>query len=443
MPEELQYEQPDPAGLLLPLGRLGLGLMAVRRPYPYHPDHRTPGGLGPAGRRGRRWEDGPVEYPSPIIIAGAGIAGLTLAASLARSGPEVVVVEAGRSLADTGSGITLWPNALAALDVVGLGDEVRATGGAVSSGGVRRPDGSWIRTADPRLVEAVLGEPMITIHRRDLLAILAAPLDPSTIRFGVPVASFGPSGDGVQVSLGDGSVLHGRGLVGADGIGSVVAEAIQPNLGWRYSGYTAWRGVSDLDVSGIDPGETWGPGGEFGFLPLGRYRAYWFATENTPARGRSPDGELGHLLTRFGGWHHPIPALLRSTDPSAVLRHDIHDRPALRSWSDGPVIAIGDAAHPMRPHLGQGGCQSIEDAVLLASMIRGGAALAPIFTEFSTRRRRRLGPIIRQSAVVGRVIQGESTSAALLRRLGTLIPSRLVAANLARFGGRDAFGAGI
>jgi 2-polyprenyl-6-methoxyphenol hydroxylase-like FAD-dependent oxidoreductase len=384
-----------------------------------------------------------VETPLPIVIAGAGIAGLTLAAGLARSGPPVLVVERGPGLADAGSGITLWPNALAALDVVGAGAAVRASGGAVSSGGVRRPDGSWIRTVDPALVESALGEPMVTIHRHRLLDILASTLDPSTVRFGVSLESFELSGHGVRASLSDGSVIDARGVVGADGIGSVVAQALQPELAARYSGYTAWRGVSDLDVSGLAPGETWGPGGEFGFLPLGPSRAYWFATQNTAEGGRNPEGELVHLVARFGGWHHPIPELLRSTDPSMVLRHDIVDRPALRSWSTGPVIAIGDAAHPMRPHLGQGGCQSIEDGVLLASMIRTTADLAPVFTEFSKRRMRRLGPIIRQSAMVGRIVQGESASAALLRRVGSYLPTRLVVGNLGHIGGRDAFGAGI
>jgi 2-polyprenyl-6-methoxyphenol hydroxylase-like FAD-dependent oxidoreductase len=384
-----------------------------------------------------------VESPSPIVIAGAGIAGLTLAAGLARSGPEFIVVERGRTLADAGSGITLWPNALAALDVVGVGAAVRAAGGAVSSGGVRRPDGTWIRTVDPGRVESALGEPMITIHRRQLLGILASTLRPSTVRFGVALESFERFDHGVRVALDDGSVVHARGLVGADGIGSRVAAALQPELGLRYSGYTAWRGVSDLDISGLVPGETWGPGGEFGFLPLGPSRAYWFATENTPEGGSSPEGEVEHLVARFGGWHRPIPELLRSTDPSTVLRHDIHDRSALRTWSDGPVIAIGDAAHPMRPHLGQGGCQSIEDGVLLASMIRATSELAPVFTGFSTRRMRRLGPIVRQSAWVGRVIQGQSAPAGLLRRVGSRLPDRLVLGNLQRIGGRDAFGAGI
>jgi 2-polyprenyl-6-methoxyphenol hydroxylase-like FAD-dependent oxidoreductase len=384
-----------------------------------------------------------VDTPPPLVIAGAGIAGLALAAGLARSGPPALVVERGRTLADAGAGITLWPNALAALDVVGAGAAVRAAGAAVCSGGVRRPDGTWVRTVDPARLESALGEPMITIHRRQLLDILASTLDPSTVRFGVSLESFELSDHGVRASLDDGSVVQARGLVGADGIGSVVARALQPQLGLSYSGYTAWRGVSDHDVSDTAPGETWGPGGEFGFLPLGPSRAYWFATQNTAQGGRSPEGEVDHLVARFGGWHHPIPELLQSTDPSTILRHDIFDRPALRSWSHGPVIAIGDAAHPMRPHLGQGGCQSIEDGVLLASMIRSTADLAPVFTEFATRRMRRLGPIIRQSATVGRVIQGESAIAALLRQLGSHLPTGLVMGHLRRVGGRDAFGAGI
>jgi 2-polyprenyl-6-methoxyphenol hydroxylase-like FAD-dependent oxidoreductase len=380
-----------------------------------------------------------MEPQHPIIIAGAGIAGLTLAAGLTRNGRSLLVVERSAGLANQGAGISLWPNALSALDTIGLGDAVRSVGGTVSSGGVRRPDGSWIRNVDTSVVEAALGEPMVAIHRNDLLTILASTLDPSSVRFGASLQSFEVLADGVRVLLGDGSIIDGCALVGADGIGSVVTKELSPDLVLTYTGYTAWRGVADFDVSDFDPSATWGPGSEFGLIPLGADRVYWFATENTAEGARSIEGELNHLLGRFSSWHAPIPDVLRATDPSTVLRHDIHDRSRLRAWSRGPVVVIGDAAHPMRPHLGQGGCQSIEDGAMLATMIGRQSEPASVFAEFYQRRNGRIRPIVRESALVGKVIQGEGPLASLARRLGPRVPLPLMVGRMRAISGRDSF----
>src|SRR5205807_8850936 len=102
----------------------------------------------------------PAESRPPIVVAGAGIAGLALAATLTRTGRPVSVFERHAALAETGAGISLWPNALAALDVVGLGAPVREASAPVATGGVQRPDGSWIRRVDRTRLEAALGEPL-------------------------------------------------------------------------------------------------------------------------------------------------------------------------------------------------------------------------------------------------------------------------------------------
>jgi len=381
----------------------------------------------------------PASHDQPIVVAGGGIAGLTFAASLARIGRNVVVLERGDNLLELGAGISLWPNALAALDAIGVGDLIRRAGGPVASGGIQRPDGSWIRRIDRTVVDGALGEPLVTVHRSDLIAILAAAAGHSVIRFGVTVRSFDDFEDRIIAHLDDGSTIEGCALVGADGIGSVVARQLNPSLTFAYSGYTAWRGVSDLDVSGFDPSETWGKGGEFGFLPLGSNQTYWFATMNTPEGGRA-DGTEHQLLTdTFGDWHQPIPALMEATDTATIIRTDIFDRTRLTDWSIGKVVVIGDGAHPMRPHLGQGGCQAIEDGVLLGAIVRDRADIASAFALFSRSRQKRTRRLVRQSKLAGRTIQGEGRLGSAARMVGARLPERILLRTMARVGGRDGF----
>src|SRR5262249_11632391 len=127
----------------------------------------------------------------------------------------------------------------------------------------------------------------------------------------------------------------------------------------------------------------WGCGQEFGIVPLNHRRVYWFATRTLPeGQDDSPHSDtppgastaaLGHkqaLLRLFRGWHPPILALIDATSEDAVLRTDIYDRLPLAAWSQGRVTLLGDAAHPMTPNLGQGACQALEDAIVLAASLQ-------------------------------------------------------------------------
>ena len=378
-----------------------------------------------------------VQTDGPVVVAGGGIAGLALAAGLQRHDQEFIVIEERPQLAEVGAGISLWPNALAVLDSLGLGERVRAAGSAVISGGIQRPDGHWIQRVDRHVLQDALGEPLVAIHRADLITILASAVDPSSIRTGLRVVGFEAHDDEVAVHLGTASTVRARALVGADGVHSVVAAQLHPNLRTRFAGYTAWRGVAPFALEDL-PGETWGTGREFGYVPLGENRTYWFATENAGAGVSAQQGELTHLRHAFADWHSPIPEILSSMSEDEVLRHDMYDRSFAQRWSVGRVTLMGDAAHPMRPHLGQGGCQALEDSLALAGALARTADVSDALREYESLRRHRVRKIVRESATIGRIVQARPPLGPCLHRLVGLTPTRMFARHIAGIAGRSA-----
>ena len=303
-----------------------------------------------------------------ILVIGAGISGLAAALGLQRRGHDVTIVEE-RADTSSGAGISIWPNALAALDELGVGDAVRGAGGRVSAGAMRWRDGSWLRRPSAERIVKALGEPLVVVRRAVLTNLLADGLADGTIERGVTARGLVATGSGVRVTLADHATREVDGVVGADGVGSIVARHLNGTLNRHYAGYTAWRGVAAFNLDPALSGETVGSGTEFGHVPLGSDHTYWFATERGPEGRTSPEGELAYLRTKYQSWAEPIPALLAATNPTDVLRNDLYDRDEAREWARGRIVLVGDAAHPMRPHLGQGGCQGLEDAAILAHCV--------------------------------------------------------------------------
>ncbi|HET6732044.1 FAD-dependent oxidoreductase [Mycobacterium sp.] len=374
-----------------------------------------------------------------ILVIGAGITGLATAVALQRRGHDVTVIEE-RTDASSGAGISIWPNALAALDEIGLGDAVRDAGGRVTAGALRWRDGAWLRhPAHERLVKA-LGEPLVVIRRSELTRVLADAVAEGTIHRGLSARELTATADGIRVRLSDSSTLEADSVVGADGTRSVVARHLNGALTDRYVGYTAWRGVADYSLDPDVAGEVMGPCIEFGHVPLGPDRTYWFATERVPEGRVAPQGELTYLKSRFASWADPIPAVLAATDPEDVLHNDLYDRDQARHWSRGPIVVVGDAAHPMRPHLGQGGCQGLEDAAILARFLDADSNLATAFARFAAFRRPRVLSLVRESALIGRIVNlRPAFLSALAMRASVLGPEALVSRHLATVASRSAF----
>jgi 2-polyprenyl-6-methoxyphenol hydroxylase-like FAD-dependent oxidoreductase len=374
-----------------------------------------------------------------MLVIGAGIAGLATAVAMQRRGHEVTVIEE-RTDTSSGAGISIWPNALAALDEIGLGDAVRDAGGRVTAGALRWRDGTWLRhPAHDRLVTA-LGEPLVVIRRSALTTVLADALNAGTVQRGLSATELVSTADGARVRLSDSSTREADAVIGADGTRSMVARHLNGALADRYVGYTAWRGVAEHAIHADYAGEVMGPGIEFGHVPLGTDHTYWFATQRAPEGQAAPQGELAYLKATFGSWAEPIPTVLAATDPDAVLRNDLYDRDQARQWSRGPILVVGDAAHPMRPHLGQGGCQGIEDAAILAKFVDAAGDLGTAFARFAAFRRPRVQALVRESALIGRVVNlRPAFLSGLVSRSTVLGPEALVTRHLAALASRSAF----
>ncbi|POX47630.1 monooxygenase [Streptomyces sp. Ru71] len=303
------------------------------------------------------------------VVIGGGIGGLTAAAALHHRGLDVTVLERARSLEPVGAGISLAPNSLRALDVIGLGDEIRDLAAWQGDGGLRTPGGRWLSRSDADAAAARFGGPMVLLHRATLVDRLAAQLPPGAVRTaaGAGVADPGDARRPALVRTADGE-LEADLVVAADGIRSAVRRTLFPeHPGPVYSGFTTWRVVIPLPGVAFASHETWGRGRIWGTHPLKDGRVYAYAAATTPPGGRAPDDERAELLRRFGDWHDPIPAVLAAARPEDVLRHDVHHiAEPLPAYHRGRVALLGDAAHAMPPTLGQGGNQAVEDAIVLA-----------------------------------------------------------------------------
>ncbi|THA81747.1 FAD-dependent oxidoreductase [Streptomyces sp. A0592] len=311
------------------------------------------------------------------VVAGAGIGGLTAAIALHRRGWRVTVCERAPEPPGTGAGIGLAPNALRALDTIGV-DAARAAGSAVpATMGVRRSDGRWLTRAETSYMAARYGMPPIAVPRPAFTAALAAALPPEALRYGTTVTGVDDATGRPTVRTAEGPDLPADLVVAADGIHSPLRRAYFPDHpGLHYIGETAWRTLVDApDLRIPSMSETWGRGERFGVTPLADGRYYLYATAVVPAGARPADARA-ELSRRFGSWHDPIPALLDRVgrfDPADVLQNDLYDLAApLPRLHHGRIAWIGDAAHAMAPNLGQGGCQAIEDAVVLAHLLPAG-----------------------------------------------------------------------
>lgn len=357
------------------------------------------------------------EQDFPLLIIGAGIGGLATALALQQAGFVVRVFEQAKQIKEVGAGLTLWPNAVRVLEELGLSDLVQqlAKPPVPPRTGFYTMRGKQLVQLPPRVVEEQCGGPSIAIHRAELQTVLRERLAPDTLVLDRQLIDLEQDSTGVTACFVQGERIRGSLLIGADGIRSQVRQRLFPQSQPRYAGYTAWRGIA----TGVTPplmGELWGCGRRFGIVPLSEERVYWYATCNTPENAAErPEGRQKELLKLFKGWHPVVSTLLNATETSMILRNDISDLQPLPSWNKGRVTLLGDAAHAMTPNMGQGACQALEDALILARSLRDAQNLEHAFEVYQHKRLARANMVVVKSHQMGSVAQWEHPLACWLR----------------------------
>ena len=349
------------------------------------------------------------------LIAGGGIGGLAAAIALRQAGFDVKVFEREAQPSEIGAGVAIWPNGARALQSLG----VKGGWVALKRLTLRTWDGRRLLEPPLDALQQRYGWGMIMAHRADLHSDLRGALGDGPIRAGARVNGLDQDEKRVSVLLDNGDEESGDLLVGADGLRSAVRSHLLRDGDPTYQGFTAWRAVTRDAMVEMEPDtgcNWWGRGGEFLAFPLAGRRTYWAGTANA-VRSAKP-GRGGHkqdVIERFRGWAEPIEALIDATEPQAVLRTDIYDRPPARHWSLGRVTLLGDAAHPMTPSQGQGACQALEDAVVLGECLVEEPDIPRALREYERRRLPRANRIVRLSRQASRAVQSESRLICRLR----------------------------
>lgn len=372
------------------------------------------------------------------IVVGAGIGGLAAAVGLREAGWDVTIFERDAEIRGAGAGISIWSNGLRALDLLGVGDAIRAQGTLQGQGGLRTNAGRWLSWSSAERLQAENDLSVLVLHRSELHACLLAAVPRDLIRTGATVVDVEQTDSSASVAYrtkdGGQGRLTAALVVGADGIRSRVRDAVLPCAGVpTFAGFSAWRGVTDDRYPLLRQSESWGRGAVFGLTQLPDERVYWFATANERAGSRYDD-ERAEVLRRFGSWHAPIGEVVRSTASSSVLRHDIYSHPRpLSAFAVGRVALAGDAAHAVTPNLGQGGCLALEDAVVLVAELAGGSPVNQALARYDAVRRPRAERISKISEQMGRLAQVDNPILVALRAaLVAVTPSKVTATSLAR-----------
>jgi len=309
-----------------------------------------------------------------IVVVGGGIGGLFAANALIAHGFQVSVYEQAPALSEVGAGVFLTPNSVRQLQRVGLGPAVEKWGARVGSESrYFRHDGTPI--APVQVTDSSGWNATFGMHRADLIELLAGALPTGVVQTGRRCTGVEQDQDKARVSFANGAVVESDLVIAADGIHSELRPYVFPPSRPVFSGSIAYRGVVSHKLVPHWPTNSWlmwlGKGKHFLTFPvrageLINYVGFVPADQEMKESWSAP-GDPDLLRLEFGGWDPRIESFLQQVQ--TTFRWALYDREPLETWTRGRLTLLGDAAHPMLPHLGQGANQSIEDGMALATIL--------------------------------------------------------------------------
>jgi 2-polyprenyl-6-methoxyphenol hydroxylase-like FAD-dependent oxidoreductase len=303
------------------------------------------------------------------LIVGAGIGGLAAGVALQRAGWRVRIFERAATPRELGFALLLAPNALASLRSIGLADTVIADGAIPARGEMRGRGGRLLRSFDMTAARPLLPEPIVVILRPVLHGALLEAVGREAVALDSPVVGCDIGDRRPLVQLAGGDTVAGDVLIGADGVGSIVRRVLHPHEEPpRRSGLWAVRGVAYVpqpDGADLAGRQYFGKGTEAGVSPASADAIYWYLSVPDDAVGSERDPlAIAHRCA--SAFDDRMRAIVSATRPEEARLDELLDRDPIERWGRGPVTLLGDAAHPMLPHAGQGAAQALEDAVALA-----------------------------------------------------------------------------
>jgi 2-polyprenyl-6-methoxyphenol hydroxylase-like FAD-dependent oxidoreductase len=352
--------------------------------------------------------------PRTALIVGAGIGGLAAGLALRRAGWQVQIHEQAAHPRELGFALALAPNAMSALDDLGLADTITAEGVPTTKAEVRHADGRLIRAFN-----AQLGGSIVVALRQALHGVLMQAVGRDAVVPDSEVIDVAVTGDGASLVLKGGRTVQGDVLVGADGVGSIVRRRLHPHEPpARPSGFCALRGVAygaghylgDLAAVGY-----LGDGVEAATARASSEAVYWYLSllaADVSGDGKTPQTLVEEHAAGFDGRFRAIAAATRSDD----MRFDVLlERQALEHWGTGRITLVGDAAHPMLPHTGQGAAQALEDAVALGLVLGPHGNVESALRRYEHVRSRRTRRFIKLGPRLARITTTRSSFVKLLR----------------------------
>ena len=339
---------------------------------------------------------------SNVAVIGAGVSGLTAGYALRKIGTEVDIFERSESIKEFGAGITLSKNATILLQEIGLMESLSSVG--------HHPMGSYIRDYKKAKVikSKTFDKNFITLDRRDLVATLATRYEEigGSINLESEIKSIDPVAGEILVSNQEKKTYDL--ILICDGIQSSLRESYFDNQKPQFTNYVAWRGMTTIEnlpkFEGNDKVNVYyGPGGHCVHYPTGREDLVNFiAIEQNVTWSEESwkiEGSKTEFLNRFKGWNEDLISMFDSSQE--VYKWGIFERPLPKKLYRSKCVLLGDAAHPMVPFLGQGGCLAIEDACCLMFLLMGKEDLNAALQKYDKLRNSRSSWIQKRSKFQG------------------------------------------
>lgn len=331
--------------------------------------------------------------PRTALIVGAGIGGLAAGVALGRAGWRVRIHERAGSPRELGFALLLAPNAMAALEELGLADTVRAAGVSATRFEVRHADGRVLRA-----FRAQPGGRMVVALRPVLHGALLDAVGRETLALDSEVVGATSTGAQAELVLRDGPTERADVVIGADGVGSIVRRLLHPDEAPPApSGFTALRGVAHGvgDQLGDLAGAGYlGAGIEAAAARASAESVYWYLSllSSDVAAWPKSAREIADRATR--GFDPRFRAIIDATTDDDMRFDELFIRRPLRQWGAGRITLLGDAAHPVLPHTAQGAAQALEDAVALGLALASANSVEQRLREYERIRRPRTSRLI-------------------------------------------------